>query len=434
MKEEKDNDIELRSEEFQEVLGHIPHWILRWGITILAITVLVFLIGSAIFKYPDIITSQVTLTGSVPPAGVVARSSGKLLELRVSDKQEVIAEDYLAVIDNPAQTNHVLQLKNYLKTIELDSDSSLFLLPDYLNLGNLQSVYASFRTALFEYLEYRRLVYYSQKMQITRERISQYEQQYANLTRQQKIIKGQGTLVKTQYHRDSLLNKSGLISPEDLEKSQNQYLQSLLSEENIESSLQNMQIQIAQLKESLLDTDHQDIEKLNDLQSRLRSSLSQLKAEIQSWELNYVLKSPINGKVSFANYWVSNQNVTMGEEIFNIIPTDEIEIIGKAILPITRSGKVKVGQKVNVRIANFPDHEFGILKGVVRSISLVPVQDRETAGYVVEISLPERLVTNYKKELPWLPNMQGQADIITEDISLLERFILPVKKILTENI
>jgi HlyD family secretion protein len=42
-------------------------------------------------------------------------------------------------------------------------------------------------------------------------------------------------------------------------------------------------------------------------------------------------------------------------------------------------------------------------------------------------------LTTYKKELPYLPNMQGQADIITDDISLLERFILPVKKILSEN-
>ena len=30
------SDIELRSEEFQEVLGSVPHWILRWGITVLA--------------------------------------------------------------------------------------------------------------------------------------------------------------------------------------------------------------------------------------------------------------------------------------------------------------------------------------------------------------------------------------------------------------
>jgi len=47
--------------------------------------------------------------------------------------------------------------------------------------------------------------------------------------------------------------------------------------------------------------------------------------------------------------------------------------------------------------------------------------------------LPNGLMTTYKKELPYLPNMQGQADIITEDLSLLERLVLPVKKILKEN-
>ena len=55
------------------------------------------------------------------------------------------------------------------------------------------------------------------------------------------------------------------------------------------------------------------------------------------------------------------------------------------------------------------------------------------AYYAVEIRLRDKLTTTYKKELPWLPNMQGQADIITEDISLLERLILPVKRVLSEN-
>ena len=71
---------------------------------------------------------------------------------------------------------------------------------------------------------------------------------------------------------------------------------------------------------------------------------------------------------------------------------------------------------------------------MVKNISLVPSQNGQTANYTVEISFPERLTTTYKKELPYLQNMQGQADIITEDISLLERFILPIKKILKESI
>ena len=70
-----------------------------------------------------------------------------------------------------------------------------------------------------------------------------------------------------------------------------------------------------------------------------------------------------------------------------------------------------------------------MLKGVVQNISLVPVTSGNSTYYVVEIELPEGLNTNYKKELPYLPNMQGIADIITENMSLLERFVMPVKKI-----
>jgi len=139
--------------------------------------------------------------------------------------------------------------------------------------------------------------------------------------------------------------------------------------------------------------------------------------------------SPIDGKITFTRYWVSNQNVPAGEEVFTIIPMSESRLIGKATLPIARSGKVKAGQKVNVRLDNFPDNEFGMLKGVVNHISLVPTVVGSSTYYVVEIELPEGLQTNYKKELPYLPNMLGIADIITEDLSLLERFVMPMKKI-----
>jgi HlyD family secretion protein len=126
--------------------------------------------------------------------------------------------------------------------------------------------------------------------------------------------------------------------------------------------------------------------------------------------------------------------VVAGSEIFTIVPENEFSIIGKAMLPIARSGKVETGQKVNIRLENFPENEYGILRGVVQNISLVPVQQGETAYYILEIALPGKLHTTYKKELPYLPNMQGRADIVTDDISLLERLILPVKKILKESI
>jgi len=434
MKEE--DKIELRSEEFQEILGSVPSWILRWGISILAIVVVILLIGSAIIKYPDIISAQVVLTGSTPPATIVAHASGKLKELYVKDNQNVKTGDFLAVIDNPAKTEDIKFLKNYFDTLSSPPPPS----PNWrgdggeVNVGSLQQLYTSFTSTLFEYAEFKRLLYYPQKKTMTLNRIAQYEKQYNTLLNQQKITDEQFFIAQKQYNRDSILHKKGVLADEEFETTENAFLQSRTARENMRSNLNNTQIQIGQLKESLLDTEEQGIEKLNSLQTQLQSLVSQLKTGIEDWELNYALKAPIYGKVTFSKYWVANQNVSLGEEVFTIVPDSAYVVIGKATLPVARSGKVKAGQKVNIRLDNFPDNEYGILRGKVENISLVPAQTNQVLNYTVEISLPNGLITTYRKKLPFLPNMQGQAEIITEDMSLLERFFLPVKKVLKESI
>ncbi|MCH8955783.1 hypothetical protein IIA28_10785 [candidate division KSB1 bacterium] len=102
---------ELRSEEVQEILSYIPHWIIRWGISILFLTIIILLCASWIIKYPDIITSRVTLTTQNPPARVVAQASGKLTKLFVEENEYVEANAYLAAIENPAQIQNVFALK-----------------------------------------------------------------------------------------------------------------------------------------------------------------------------------------------------------------------------------------------------------------------------------------------------------------------------------
>jgi HlyD family secretion protein len=282
-------------------------------------------------------------------------------------------------------------------------------------------------------MEYNRLSHFPQRKAMTMDRIARHEQQYTTLQNQQQLTIRQHALNQSQFSRDSLLYSRQVISTEEMERAHSAYLQSHLSIENMRSSLGGMRIQITQLQESLLDMYWQDTERSNDLRSRIRSLTTQLQAEIQSWEMRYVLQSPINGTITFTGLWVENQNVQAGETVFTVVPGGAYEIMGKAQLPIARSGTVEVGQNVNVRLHNFPENHFGILRGEVSNISLVPFQVGEMAYYMVIISLPEQLTTTFRKELPWLPNMQGQADIITEDISLLGRFIAPLRRVLSER-
>jgi HlyD family secretion protein len=69
------------------------------------------------------------------------------------------------------------------------------------------------------------------------------------------------------------------------------------------------------------------------------------------------------------------------------------------------------------------------VNGVVNAISLVPADN----NYQVEIGLPDGLVTNYNKTLPVTHEMKASAEIVTEDLRLIERFFMPVRKVLKEG-
>ena len=114
-------DIELRSEEVQEVMGQVPAWIVRWGITLLFLVVVALLVGSCFFKYPDVITADMTLTGQHPATAVVTRAAGKIQELLVRDNRPVRQGDWLAVIENHADTDDAIYLDKALEDINTAS-------------------------------------------------------------------------------------------------------------------------------------------------------------------------------------------------------------------------------------------------------------------------------------------------------------------------
>ena len=160
-------------------------------------------------------------------------------------------------------------------------------------------------------------------------------------------------------------------------------------------------------------------DKINLLRNALQS-FTQLKKAINDWEMLYVLQSSIKGQVSFMQIWVENQTITSGEQVFIIVPTDSKNYIAKLKAPAQNSGKIKVNQDVNIRLANYPDREFGIIKGKIKSISLTP--DKE-GNLLIDVSLPNGIATSYDKKIVFHQEMSGTADIITEDLRLLERLL-----------
>ena len=156
MEEEKIyKDIELRSEEVQEVMNHISPWVVRCGITVLAVILLMVLVGCWIFRYPDTLAAEVTLATEEPPAFVLSHATGKLDTLYVKNGSSVEADTDLGVIGNAACSEDVRLLKKWMKAWETQDYDwqkgvELFIGRRW-QLGELQSAFAAFITSLTEY-------------------------------------------------------------------------------------------------------------------------------------------------------------------------------------------------------------------------------------------------------------------------------------------
>lgn len=429
-------EVELRSHEVQEIMGYIPHWIIRWGISVLFMVIILVLAGSYFFKYPDIIASTVVLTTENPPVSLMARTSGKIEALFVQDNQKVNKEDHIAILENATNYKDLFELHAELEKLKdfLNSmDSPLPQLEfrqDY-SLGELQSTYASFIKSYDDYRYFISLGYHQKKIASINEQIERHKNLTQRLERQNEIMEEELTLGKQQYDRAIELHKTGVISQTELEQAHSSYLQKQYSLESSRSSLSNSKIQISQLEQSVLDLDLSYRAERTRIHQALQQSYENLSGHISQWEQNYLLKSPISGIVTFNQFWSINQNVKAGDIVVTIIPEAGGKIVGKVKTPVLGSGKVKIGQKVNIKFVNYPHMDFGIVVGIVKSKSLVATTDN---FYSLEVELPYGMRTSYGKTLKFDQQMQGTAEIITEDIRLIDRILKPLKTMLKNDV
>jgi len=390
---------------------------------------LVFIAGSWIFRYPDIVTSRIIVTTTNPPAPLIARTNGKIAEIRVADKTYVTSGEILAVIENPASLQDMEILALLADSVVRNINNPVMTeieFPVSPQLGEVQQEYAQFLKAFEDYKSFVSLGYYRQKVKLLKDEAEKYKIYIKQVQKQTGILQRELRLAAKQFSRDSAMFRQGVISPSDFEKAESAYLQKRYALEEAGSQLTKARLQLADTEQQILDLQLQEVKEQSRLKNDLVEAASKLIGAISVWVQTYVIKAPIDGQVSFNKYWSVNQTVAQGDRVMTVVPAGSTQIIGKIELPVAKSGKVKPGQKVNIKFDNYPYLEFGMVRGFVRDISLVPANN----VYNVEVSLPDSLKTNYNTELPFNQEMQGMAEIITNDRRLLERIVTPLKSII----
>lgn len=425
--------VELRSEEVQEILGTPPSWIIRWGITVMVVVLVGLLIGSWFFKYPDVIDSDIIITTENPPAAIVAKSTGRIDELFIIDSQKVNPGDHLAILENPARYESVVVLDSIIAEMipffeKFDTSVGVWF-PEGLILGEIQPDFTEFYKNYRNFFDFLELAYHSRKVESVREEISKYRIYYNRLYRQRNLLQREVELVRNQYFRDSTLFQKEVIPIAEFEQAERNRIKTEHDFEQARINLSETTIKITELEKEILDLQLQGTDEKKRHGNQLLESYNNLISSIDTWEQKYLLKASQEGVVSFTEFWSAGQNVTAGDIVVSVVPGNPGDIIGRLILLQRRAGKVKPGLDVNIKLENYPYMEFGIVRGVVESISLVPNDSEFTA----EISLPEGLVTNYNVDLEFNQEMMGRAEIITESRPLLIRIIEPFRYIYEKN-
>lgn len=434
-----ENDVELRSEELQEMLTRPPSWLTRWGAALFTCILFLVLILSWFIKSPDKITGKFTLTTENPPIKLSARSSGKIRKLFAEDNQRIQENDIIAEIENPTGIEGVHYLESLTAGIhgyitgkgrprEIRYDS-------ILTFGDAQNDY---NVLLKSYQDYQELLtnpFYKDRMEELREQMKWQTELHRINTNQSRIFEGQLKNASERFSIEERLHREKVNSEIEYLQQEDAWLEKQMQYENYKKAAIQSEITIGELKKQIHQLEFELNERQREYELNMLQSVKNLKNYISQWQKSYTIRATSAGVLSYLKPWHQNQYVRVEEELFAIVP-HEGEYVAYAIVNSTGAGKVRKGQTVRLKLDNYPYQQFGSLDGFVQDISLLPHGEQQDntssdaqSSYRITVKLRGELITNYKVPLNFRPNMTGEAEILTDELRLLERIFYSIRKV-----
>jgi hypothetical protein len=216
---------------------------------------------------------------------------------------------------------------------------------------------------------------------------------------------------------DSLLASGDVISKVEYSERLMRQLETKKNSTQEELTFQRSNLEIARIVNSIEELDQRKKERLTELTVNIKKAFLDLTLAIKSWEENYVIKSPINGKLHYLIPFKESQYIKMNEDLVTITP-DTMNFRVELKIPFSGAGKLKTGQKVNIKLNDYPFNEFGVVTGKIVQLSEVASQDHYL-GIVMPDDVKNR--TSYNRTIHIHENALGVAEIITQDRSWLGR-------------
>lgn len=252
--------------------------------------------------------------------------------------------------------------------------------------------------------------------------------------------------------RVTIQGKSELLEIVNSEKSEIEKLLKIGAVGNsekykIDREQRSLEVEIASLEENII-IKNSEIEglskEINALQSEydakilreindLEPQILELNAKKPAFEerlKDTQVIAPINGKVNKLFFNTIGAIVREGEQLVEIVPTDnELEI--KGYIDPKDIGQVEPGQIARISLTAFDPSKYGYLSGELKKISADAIYREETRSYMYEITTTvatDSFTDIDDKPIQITPGMIAQIAIIRGERSIIDYLWQPISK------
>lgn len=419
------------SDDMQDIITVPPSWLLRWGIT-LFFGILVLVVGmSAIIRFPDIVKAQLKISSVDAPKAIVAKVSGKLIKLLVQDNQQVKTGQPLAYLESTANHQEVVKLLGQLLQFQqkvlagLPVGGSFFNPASSYSLGELQSPYQTFMQSFLSYESAINEGFFVKKKVFLRQDLSSLNKQKDQLATQRSLQQHDLKIAKEEYEMHQKLEREKAETPAELREAESKYLSKQSPLVQTDAAILTAGSNYEAKEKEILELDNQVMEE----KAKFLQALNSLISQAEDWKSKYVLSASQNGKVSFAGIVQQNQVLQSGQDVFYINPGNN-NFFGEMAIPQANMGKVKENQEVLIKLRSYPFEEYGMIRGRISTINDVPYKD---SVFLSRVDFDIKNTTDLKRPVHLKQGMLADAEIITEDATMLKRISRNLIKIMHNN-